>query len=212
VKHVTPGPLMLMAASLVLVVAACAGSTDAGSQDADSKAPADDQPSAIVSDDLPTPGTAPAADADGPAVIKIGQERFEIDLQAGNNGCARPESDVVAGGGFTEDADPSAPLGTKRTTGAYLTFAFSPPDSPFGGSHVVVNDYANDVEWWADAENRPSGLRPDQGLVIDWSDNGSVIIGTASFIDPVATRSAQLNDLPVEAVVGAFEIACGPRP
>jgi hypothetical protein len=213
---VTPAAPRLLAAlalSPLLVVAACSNSTD-------TTPGAGDHQSATSSAERPAQATTRATSAGGPddpgsgdlAVIRIGEETFEVDLKAGSNGCARPEPDVVAGGGFTQDADPSAAPGTTRTTGAYLTFAFSPPESPFGESHVVVDNYANGVQWWADAENRPSGLQPDQGLVIDWSDDGRSITGTASFIDPLATRSAQLNGLPVESVDGTFEIACGRRP
>ena len=176
--------------------------------------PAGGSPGSVSGDGAIVPPAAGDADGDGGlyATITIGDQRFEFDLELGNNGCSQPAEGVVAGGGFTEDADPSAPLSAPRSTGAHLTFAFSPEGSLFGGSSVVVEDFSSDIEWWADEADRPSEVEPDQGLVRAWADQANIITGTASFIDPAAVRLATLEGQPVESRDGTFEISCGERP
>jgi hypothetical protein len=191
---------MALMLSFAMLVSACSGSGDG-----DGAGPAGESPPADATD--AAPGSAAVGDADGNggsyAAITVGDQRFEFDLELGNNGCSQPATGVMAGGGFTEDADPSASLGVARTTGAHVTFAFSPEGSLFGGSSVVVEDFSSDVEWWADAEQRL-----DQSLVREWTRQGNVVTGTASFVDPAAARVASLEGQPVESRDGTFEVFC----
>lgn len=135
------------------------------------------------------------------ASVTVGDQRYEVDLAAGNNSCTQPMEGNYLASGYTDDADPSGLRSETRTQGARVHVSLSEQEGDLAPStQVVVEDYTAGIEWWADPN---AG-----GEVEEWSLDGSTITGTALFVDTEAERVAGLEGQTYEPVAGAFEIVC----
>jgi hypothetical protein len=148
------------------------------------------------------------------AIVTIGDRRYEVDLEAGNNRCADPELQLGIGGdGFTADGHPEVSLSEERTSGAHVIVVVERSAIEGGGRpYASVEDFEDGTFWLASEDNDLSGYDPDGIAVVrDWAYEGDVITGSAGFIEQ-ESAAAQAGGRPIDIVDGTFELYCGPRP